>query len=183
MQYLLSNGLSLRIRPARLEDASPLLDMFRKSVSESDFLLTTLTEARMLTVEQEKEFIGSYLQNQWNLFLVAEVNGRLAGSMSVTQSKWKKQRHVGEFGIVVLRDYWNLGIGRRMINTMLQWAQGHPAIRIIQLNVLANNEKAIRMYRNFGFTERGRMEKAICQADNSYQDLILMTKWIKDDED
>jgi len=180
MQYLLSNGLPLRVRQARPEDAVSLLEMFRKVVAESDFLLTTLLEARMLTVEQEKEFIASYQQNPRNLFMVAEVNDTLAGSMSVTLSKWKKQSHVGEFGIVILREYWNLGIGRRMINTMLQWSKEHPSIRLIQLSVLANNDKAIRMYKNFGFKEQGRLEKAICQPDKTLQDLLSIAKWDKD---
>jgi RimJ/RimL family protein N-acetyltransferase len=178
MRYLLANGQYLRIRDAGTEDAAALLDMFQQAVTETDFLMTTPGEARKLTLEQEKEFIAGYQRNNNQLFLVADVGGRLAGTLSVTQAKLKKQQHVGEFGIVVLQKYWNMGIARRMMNVMLQWAENHPVIRYIHLSVMANNEKAIHLYHNFGFTEEGRKTKAVCQSGHTFQDIILMGKWI-----
>lgn len=179
MQFLLANGQHLRIREARADDAAALLEMFRKSVSETDFLMTTPAEAHNLTIEQERDFITGYLRNSDQLFLIGDVEGEIAGTLSVTQAKLKKQQHVGEFGIVVLQKYWNMGIARRMINTMMHWADSHPVIQYIHLQVMANNEKAIRLYQQSGFLEEGRKTKAVCQSPDNFQDIILMGKWIQ----
>ncbi|GAA4302188.1 GNAT family protein [Compostibacter hankyongensis] len=180
MEYLLANGQKLRIRAAKREDAAALLQMFRLAVTETPFLMTDPREAEQLTLEQEEAFVDGYRQSANHLFLVADVGGGIAGSLTITQSKWFKQRHVGELGIVILRDYWNMGIGRRMINTMLQWVERHPLIRCLHLNVMAHNEKAIRIYKKFGFTEHGRLEKAALQPGDRYEDLILMSLWVPD---
>ncbi len=181
MQYLLSNGSRLRIREVTAADAAALLDMFRQAVEESAFLMTSPAEARQLTLDREREFIAGYVGHAQHLFLVGEVEGALVATLSVTQSKWEKQRHVGEFGIAVLRPYWNLGIARRMMNAMQQWAEAHPQIRCLQLSVMAGNEKAIRIYRNFGFVEEGRRRGALCTGPGRYEDVILMAKWVKDE--
>jgi RimJ/RimL family protein N-acetyltransferase len=178
MRYLLANGQYLRIRDARIEDAGPLLDMFRQAVQESDFLMTTPSEALHLTLEQEREFIAAYQQNPNQLFLVGDIEGTLAGTLSVTQAKSKKQLHVGEFGIVVLRKYWNMGIARRMMHVMFQWLEPHPVLRYVHLSVMANNDKAIHLYRNFGFQEEGRKTGVVRQSDHEFQDVILMGKWV-----
>lgn len=180
MRYLLANGQYLRIRRVHSEDAAALLDMFCRAVTETDFLMTTPEEARQLTVAREQEFIASYENNSNRLFLLAEVEKRVVGTLSVTQPPMRKQQHTGEFGIVILQEYWNMGIARRMITAMLQWVEKHPVICYIYLSVMANNEKAIRLYRNFGFTEEGRRPKFVRQGGRLFQDVVIMGKWVKD---
>lgn len=181
MRYLLANGQYLRIREAAIDDAPALLAMFCKAVNETDFLMTTSDEAEKLSLVQEREFIASYKKNENNLFLVAIVEDKIVGTLSITQAKAIKQRHIGEFGIVVLEGFWNMGIARRMITTMLQWAENNETILYIYLSVMANNEKAIRLYRNFGFLEEGRRPKFVCQSDRLFQDVIIMGKWLQPD--
>jgi RimJ/RimL family protein N-acetyltransferase len=179
MRYLLANGQYLRIREVALDDAAALLDMFCKAVNETDFLMTTPAEAERLTLAHEREFITSYKNNDNNLFLVADVEKTLVGSLSITRPAALKQQHTGEFGIVVLQKYWNMGIARRMITAMLQWAENNEIIHYLYLSVMAGNEKAIRLYRNFGFTEEGRRPGFVRQADHLFQDVIIMGKWVK----
>ncbi len=176
-QHFLPNGDTLTIRPAQEQDAPALLSMFRQAVEESEFLLTSPQEVRLLTLSQEREFIRSFLRNPNSLLLVAVAASGPVGVLSVTQCRAAKQAHVGELGITVLRQHWNLGIGRRMVQTMLNWAGAHPVIRLIQLGVCSSNEKALRLYSKFGFREKGRLEKMIRQADGTYHDVVYMTLW------
>lgn len=178
MRYLLANGQYLRIREASVADAARLLTLFRQAVTESENLMTTPEEANSLTLEQEKEFVASYERNTNNLFLVSEVNDQLAGTLSVTQARLKKQAHVAEFGIVILRAFWNMGIARRMMTVMEHWVEEHPLIRYLHLSVLSTNEKAIHLYRNFGFREEGLKQRTVRARDGFYQDILLMGKWV-----
>src|SRR5690606_21351667 len=106
----LPNGQELLIRPARLEDAPALLQSFRQMVQETDFLMYTMMEAQALDIRSEQVFIQSFGDNSQHLLLLAEVNGDIAGSVSVRQSAFRKQLHMGEMGIAVRHAFWNLGI-------------------------------------------------------------------------
>ena len=49
------------------------------------------------------------------------------------------------------------GIGRLLVNDVLNWARGRNA-RTLLLMVTSNNEPAIRFYQRLGFTRTGRTE-------------------------
>lgn len=179
MQHFLPNGSTLVIRKPRIEDAPALLETFRRMTQESDFLLYTHAEAMKFGQRDEENFIRQYLLQPRHLLLLAEADGQVVGSVTINQSKFGKQLHLGELGIAILRDWWNLGIGRRLMTAAMRWADEHAEIEIIHFNVVANNEKAIQLYRNFGFLECGRLPQGVRGADGSFTDLITMSKRIK----
>ena len=179
MQHFLPNGQSLEIRPAVRTDASFMLAYYRKLNKETDFLLFTPRETENLDLESEREFIDSYNRTD-DLLLVAVSAGQLIGSVSVRQGNVWKQGHIGQLGIGVLHEFWNMGIGRRLMTAAVRWVEQHREIEIISLNVFSTNERAIQLYRNFGFTEYGRMPQGVRQEDGSYGDTILMSKRIKE---
>jgi len=179
-RYFLANAEELIIRQASEQDAVLLLQMFRQAVEESDFLLTSPEEISILTVAQEREFLRPFEQNPNQLFLIAQIGQQAVGILSIAQARAKKQMHVGELGITVIRQYWNLGIGRRLMQVMLNWAMEHPVILVIQLHVFAGNKNAIRLYKHFGFREMGKWDRMIRQPDGSFQDLLCMSRWLKD---
>lgn len=53
--------------------------------------------------------------------------------------------------------YRQQGIGRLLVNAVLNWARGRNA-RTLLLLVTSNNEPAIRFYEHLGFTRTGRTE-------------------------
>lgn len=179
MQHFLPNGQTLELRQAVPDDAPVLLSYFRQLISETDFLLYTRDEAATWTVEDEVEFILSFSKDADDLLLLAFAGRQIIGTLSLRQNTFSKEAHLGNLGIGVLHSYWNMGIGRRMMTAATRWAEQHPQLEIIQLGVLANNERAIQLYRNFGFMEYGRMPKGIRQPDGSYVDNILMSKRVK----
>jgi RimJ/RimL family protein N-acetyltransferase len=176
MQHFLPNGQVLLVRAALLEDAPALLALFRQLTTETDFLLMTRQEAADLTVADEQAFISSLSNQSRHLHLLAVVENRLTGSITVKQSDLKKEAHLGQLGIAILHEYWNMGIGRRLMTTAMRWAEQHAELEFLHLSVLANNERAIQLYRNFGFLEYGRLQQGYKQTDGTYGDTILMSK-------
>lgn len=156
-----------------------MLECFRQLTMETDFLLYSQAEAMRFSIRDEEDFIRQYLLQPRHLLLLAEVEGQITGSIAINQSRFEKQSHLGELGIAILRSHWNLGIGRRLMTAAIRWAIEHPSMEIIHFGVLANNEKAIQLYRNFGFLECGRLPQAAKTIDGSYVDLITMAKRIK----
>lgn len=179
MQHFLPNGQSLLLRPATPEDAPAMLAYFRTLTSETEFLLFTLQEAAGLSLESERDFILSF-EDKKDLQLLAVAGDQLIGTLTVRQGYPWKQAHIGQLGIGVLHSYWNMGIGRRLMTAACRWAEQHKDIEVINLSVFSNNERAIQLYRNFGFLEYGRMPQAIRQSDGTYVDTILMSKRVKE---
>lgn len=179
MRHFLPNGKQLVIRPPEVRDAQGCLDCFLQLTQETDFLLYTHEEAKAFDLHAEEAFIASYVNHPNHLFLVADVDGEIVGTLTLNQYKFSKQQHTALLGIAVLHKYWNMGIGRRLLTAAIRWVEEHPSIAVIHFEVLANNERAIQLYRNFNFSEHGRIPQAIRQPDGSWVDLVVMSKRIK----
>ncbi len=179
MQHFLPNGKPLVIRRPQIADAAACLHCFQQLTQETDFLLYTPAEAKAFDLKKEESFIQSYLQHPDHLFLIADVEGDVVGSVSLNQGNFAKQHHRALLGIGVLHSYWNMGIGRRLLTAAIRWAEAHPKIAIIHFEVMATNERAIQLYRNFNFTEHGRIPNGIIQPNGQRTDLIAMSRQIK----
>jgi ribosomal protein S18 acetylase RimI-like enzyme len=55
----------------------------------------------------------------------------------------------------VAPSYRRLGIGRKLVDAIFDWARAHGA-RTLQLIVTSNNDGAIKFYQRLGFTPTGR---------------------------
>lgn len=179
MHHFLPNGQSLVIRLPELDEAAALMHCLQQMTRESDFLLHTPEEALGMDIPGERAFIKSFRDQPNHLLLVAVVDGFIVGYLTVTQGRFYKQAHTGEMGIAILRNYWNLGIGRRLMTAMVRWAEEHPLLELIYFQVFAHNEKAIQLYRNFNFQECGRLPGGIRQKDGRRIDLVTMCRRVK----
>lgn len=79
----------------------------------------------------------------------------------------------GRIGITLDRAYWGQGLGRDAVCTLLRYAFQHANLRRITLEVLADNERAIRCYRACGFREEGRLREHAWHA-GQYKDVLVM---------
>ena len=179
MQHFLPNGKKLLIRVPEVSDAQACLDCFLQLTQETDFLLYTHEEAKRFDLAAEEAFIRSYRDHPDNLFLIAEVDGAVVGTLSLNQARFLKQKHMALLGVAVLHKYWNMGIGRRLLTAAIRWVEEHAHITTIHFEVLATNERAIQLYRNFNFIEHGRIPQGLRQPDGNWVDLVVMSKQIK----
>ena len=167
------NGIAFTVRRAQEEDAEGIIAYSKIVFDNTDQVLTTPEEYNM-TVMQEKLWINSGLLIPGALLLIAEVKDEVVGLLDFFPKPKKKVAHTGEFGISVHPDYQGLGIGGTMIEMLLHWALNHKQIEKVILNVLDTNTRAIKLYKELGFTEEGRQIKAVKQADGEYADMIQM---------
>lgn len=179
MKHFLPTGDELIIRPPEIKDAAALLASFQRLTRETDYLLFTQSESLELDLASEEDYIQSYLDNPNQLLLVATVKGRIIGSINVNHSGLHKKAHTAEMGIAVESQWNNMGIGRRLITAMLRWAEERPGLQMVSLHVFSPNEKAMQLYRNFGFLECGRLPHAILLKNGTYADLVTMYLQIK----
>ncbi len=105
-----------------------------------------------------------------NLFLVAE---KLSGFSRCQGSDLKRSMHKVEFGVMILRKYWGLGIGRALLQESINWADAH-GITKMTLNVIDSNHKAIKLYESMGFFVEGVLKNDKLLSGDRYCDTIVM---------
>jgi RimJ/RimL family protein N-acetyltransferase len=164
------------IRKAVQEDAESLLLHFKKVLTENPNFFATTLEEFTITVAEEVEFIHNLEKN--GLLLVAEVAGKIIGMLNFQLSPRKRFSHQGMFGMSIQEAYTNMGIGRSLINQLLDWAKNDPRVEKVSLEVFSNNERAIHVYRKLGFVEEGRRVKAAKLGPNEYVDDLVMSVFV-----
>ena len=170
------NGPALIIREAEATDAAAMIDYVQTVSGETDFLTFGPGEFD-ITLEDEEGVIAAHRRYDNQVFLLAEVDGRLVGMLNVSASQKPRLRHIGEFGLTVLRAYWGQGIGAALMQAMLDWAGATGVIRKINLAVQADNAPAIRLYERFGFETEGRLRRDLF-GNGTYHDAFIMGKLI-----
>ncbi|GCE21231.1 GNAT family N-acetyltransferase [Dictyobacter kobayashii] len=155
---LLKNNLQLILRPARPEDAEPLLAFVEQIAGESENITFGPGEFGM-SVEEERAFLRQVAMTPTSLYLIAEIDGEIAGTLTFSTGKRPRIQHAGEFGISILRKYWNLGIGSQLLAYLIAWAGRTTIIRKINLRVRVDNLAAIHLYEKFGFAHEGRISR------------------------
>ena len=169
----LTGGVELLVRNAVASDARALRETMRRTHSETDYLLSypdeqgsdEEREARLL---EEAERCGNQVE------LVAIVDGRIVGSAGVEAvGSRRKVAHRARFGISILKEYWGMGIGRVLMESCIDCAR-RAGYAQLELDVVADNERAMSLYRRAGFEEYGRNPRGYRSASAGYQELLHM---------
>ncbi|MBO1581905.1 GNAT family N-acetyltransferase [Bacillus sp. XF8] len=168
---------SYTIRTGRVEDSESTLDIQKSIVSEGHFLISLPEEFKKTSSEQRK-WVQGVLENEKETLLVAEKDGEVVGWIVFLTENKKRLSHTGSFGIMIHKNYRGLGIGKMLLQALLDWAEKNPLIEKISLGVFSTNYSAISLYKKMGFIEEGRKIKEFKMNDNEYVDDILMYKLV-----
>ena len=155
---LLKNYLQLILRRAEPRDAEQMLAYLNQVAGESVNLTFGPGEFG-LSVQEERAFLLQMGESPTSLYLIAEIAGEIAGALTFSTGKRPRLQHAGEFGMSILRSYWNLGVGSRMLAYLIEWARHTDAIRKINLRVRVDNLPAIHLYEKYGFVQEGRVTR------------------------
>ncbi len=91
------------------------------------------------------------------LWLAHDDSGAIAGHIDLRARPEKPCTHRALLGMGVRRDVRKEGLGARLIETALAWAGAETALDWVDLEVLAANEAARRLYARCGFVQMGEM--------------------------
>lgn len=169
----LKGGLELLVRNAVASDARALRDIMQRTHAETDYLLSYPDE-QSVDDEQEACSLVETERSGNEVELVAVLDGRIVGSAGITAvGSRRKVVHRARFGISVLKDYWGMGIGRVFMDACIDCAR-RAGYTQLELEVVADNERALSLYRRAGFEEYGRNPRGYRSASSGYQELVHM---------
>ncbi len=169
----LKDGRTCILRNGTEEDRQASLDHFILTHGQTDYLLSYPDEIQM-TAEEQGQYLREKTESENEVEILAFVDGVLVGTAGLDAlGKQEKLRHRCEFGLCVDQAYWGLGIGTALLHACIRCAR-QAGYRQIELQVVDDNEPAIRMYQKAGFKEYGRNPMAFLSRHSGYQTLILM---------
>ncbi|HUO24044.1 MAG TPA: GNAT family N-acetyltransferase [Candidatus Aquilonibacter sp.] len=112
----------------------------------------------------------------------AFVDRRLVGTAGVYRDKGLKERHKGHvWGVYVTGEMRSRGIGKRLLESVLDRAATVPGIEQIMLAVAATQDAAISLYRSLGFETYGCEPRAL-KVGSRYIDeehmVLTVDRWL-----
>ncbi len=159
--------MSLVIRPVRMEDAPALAALRRRdAVARNIYAYPSQRTLQVLTV-LERARPSDHI-------FVAELDGRAVGLAGLHVSEGR-ERHVASVGLMVHDDVHGRGIGRALMNQLLDLADRWLGLVRVELTVVGDNERAIKLYRSLGFVVEATQRKASFH-DNAYRDVLMMAR-------
>ena len=177
IEYTLKDGRKLTLRPPMESDAEEMLAFRNKSIGESDFLMQYPEEMAGYTIEKQLDFINRMIDSSKDKLFTAVVDGRIAGTGQVSFNTRIKTKHNASIGIALLKEFWGLGIGSAIFTEIIRTAKEYGGISQLRLEVVQGNDRAIALYRKFGFEIVAEIPDAIRLKDGtSLKEITMMKK-------
>lgn len=157
-----ADGTTVTIRPARQADLKGLVTVMRE-VAEEDAYLTAETFVDLL---DDEEVIFRNNNRELRMCFVAAVDDDVVGWAHLHSPNFAKLRHTAELTMGVLEEYRGHGIGSRLLEHGLKWAESNGYEKVYQ-NLPATNQDAVRFLEQHGW-ETEAIRKAHFKIDDEY---------------
>ncbi|MEM1109869.1 MAG: GNAT family N-acetyltransferase [Planctomycetota bacterium] len=172
--YATPTGQEIKIRLALPDDAEAVLAYMHDNLPEVTPYICTTPEEFTLTLEEERAFLAGQDPTKGSLYTIAEIDGRVIGSLNISCFSRSRLGHVSLLGMTLRKDFRGVGLGSAMLKAVVEWTERHPVTEMLQLEVYADNERAQRLYRRFGFVEAGRIPRRMKFGPGQYKDAVIM---------
>ncbi len=180
LDVVLHDGRTARLRTVRVDDAERMVALDRVLAEDGRGMVLGRDEVR--TPEREREGIERLveaMETGASCGLVAEVDGLggLAGSARLDQLGPARLRHVGVLSLGVHPAMQRHGIGRALMDALIDHARASGILRL-ELYVRADNPRARSLYRSLGFEDEGVRERFVRLDDGGFVDDVIMRRFL-----
>ena len=141
-------------------------------------------EASELNRDSNSAFaLADQLRREADLFLVAWDGKRIAGFVALTRGGVPGYLHTASLRVHVGRDYRGSGVGTKLLERALFWADRNDIIRVEATPYLAKSAcflpglpSAAKFLQRHGFTLEGRKRSAVRGLDGELFDIAVMAR-------
>lgn len=162
----------IEIREVRPDDAQDILDLVAAAASDPTLWIKSTLPELDLNVPDEVKYIEGLLSAPTSHGIVA-CAPHVIGFLAASGGDRLRTRHNVNIGLSVREEFRNQGVGRRMIEALLDWARENELVRRVELTVIAGNTPGLHLYRSLGFEVEGVMRGAF-QRDGELHDEYMM---------
>lgn len=149
------------------------LDSFWSALDEVSKERVYLLSLKAPEILSTKSFVKEIIKSGWTQFFAIE-NDTVVGWCDILPMQRKGLTHVGHVGMGVTQKYRGKGIGKQLLLKSLEHAF-ETGLQRIELEVFSSNNKAISLYKKYGFKIEGVKSKAR-YLDGKYDDITIMAR-------
>ena len=161
------------IRPVNAGDGAGM-NVIRRMNGVIENILSLPSER----ITRNESYIASMGENKHSFVAVtkdSDGSETIIGCAVLSVSSIARRRHSAGFGIMVHTDYQGMGVGTRLLEALLDIADNWLMLVRVELEVSADNERAIALYKKLGFVIEGRKIKASIR-NGQYIDEYIMAR-------
>lgn len=165
----MSHQHEIVIRNLRPDDAAAL-----NAILTDPRVMNTLVMLPTMPLSQTADYLAKTVPGKHHF--VAEVDGEIAGSGNLTHNLRPRMQHSGRLGLYVAQRFWGIGVGSALLAHMLDIADNWLGLLRVQLEVLADNPAAVRIYEKFGFEIEALSKQVVFGGDGRFHDEFVMAR-------
>lgn len=155
---MLKNNIEVTVRRATKDDAQKMIDFYNVVGGETDFLSFGANEFKR-DLQEYEEYITATSNEPSSIMLLALIDSEIISIATINSSQKERTKHVGTLGIVISKKYTGLGLGRLLMNDLIEWAKQNGVTKKISLVTNETNTVAIELYKKLGFEVEGLLKK------------------------
>lgn len=172
-----AKGDEILIRYPQSSDLEDMTDYINTLSQERTYIRF---QGEVQSVEDEKKYLEKKLEqikNRRSVQLMVYAGNTLVGNSNIDLEEGIR-KHVGVFGISLAKEFRNRGIGKILMEKVIEESKKNlPDLKIITLTIFGTNKVAFKMYQKFGFREYGRLPKGAMHK-GKFIDYIYMSKTV-----
>jgi RimJ/RimL family protein N-acetyltransferase len=161
------------VRQIEERDAERFLELAKALDAETVYRPYDSGERRT-TVEEQHEIIRRIRAADNHTILLAEFEGQLVGCLEASGGSYQKTYHTVHVIVAILLRFTGQGIGTRLFEELERWASERGLHRL-QLSVMLDNPRALRLYQRLGFQIEG-VKRHSMRIKGLYVDEYSMSK-------
>ena len=159
----------MEVRLLKPDDAKAYWELRLEALKSNPEAFASSYEEAIQRKEPIKE-VASRLQEESSYTFGMFDEDRLIGNVTLVQEKALKMQHRGNiYAMYVSTENRKAGVGRSLMEAVIQHAKNISVLEKLNLTVEANNEKAKNLYTSLGFKTYGYEEKAL-KVDGHFHD-------------
>lgn len=175
-RFSAKDGRQVVLRTPRWEDLDDLLKLINSLVQEK----ANIVRDQKVSRDDEIDWLAgalSRLEREEEIYLVAEVDGRVVANSELSRKTGGYGQHVGGIGIAIEKRFRDVGVGTEMMKALIEEARA-IGLKVLTLTAFANNKRAIHVYKKLGFEETGKIPERFFKG-GKYIDELVMTKILR----
>lgn len=163
--------IDISVRPLRFEDTEALHEIIADPAVARG--LNQVPSLELADVRKKVESGGPGLFRYSAVATHKDGSKKVVGNVTLQQPQNPRLAHGAGLGISVHRDYWGIGIGERLMSTIVDLADKWLNLTRLELDVYTDNEVAIHLYERFGFEIEGT-RRLFSYGDGHWSDAHFM---------
>jgi L-amino acid N-acyltransferase YncA len=172
---MLRDGTAVTLRPLVEEDQVRLLEFFRRVPEGERYYL----KENVASPEVIQDWTSN-LDYRRVIPIIALTGDKIVADATLHRSHSRSRSHIGEIRIVVDPNYREVGLGRRLIQELLDIAAMLGLDRVIFELVAQREKAAIAAAESVGFREVAVLKGWVRDILGEDQDLVIMEMPLKD---